>query len=104
MLAAPAPALTVTARDCREGAEFIGNAARSRDNGMSAQRFVARLDEDLVLIQSVKPELRWFARDDDDARFLRGWVLRVFEEPALPELHGSLFLKECLAISTRAGG
>ncbi len=91
-------ALTVTPQDCREGADFIGNAARSRDNGMPAARFIARLDEDLILIQSVAPALRWFARDDEDARFLRGWVTRVFEEPALPELHGTAFLAECLAL------
>jgi hypothetical protein len=98
-----ARALTVTAQDCREGAEFIGNAARSRDNGMPAARFIGRLDEDLILIQSVAPALRWFAHDADDARFLRNWVLRVFDEPALPELHGTAFLDECLALALRAG-
>ena len=97
-----AGAVTVTPQDCREGAEFIGNAARSRDNGMPAARFVARLDEDLVLIQSVAPQLRWFARDEDDARFLRSAVLRVFEEPVLPELHGEAFLGECMALVLRA--
>jgi len=102
LLAAPACALTVTPQDCREGAEFIGNAARSRDNGMSAARFIARLDEDLVMIQSVPAELRWFARDADDARFLRGAVLRVFDEPALPELHGATFFDECMALALRA--
>lgn len=102
LVCGPTSALTVTPQDCREGADFIGNAARSRDNGMSAARFVARLDEDLVLIQSVAPDLRWFARDDDDARFLRGAVLRVFEEPALPELHGATFLDECMALALRA--
>lgn len=98
----PAGALTVTPQDCREGADFIGNAARSRDNGMPAARFVARLDEDLVLIQSFAPELRWFARDDDDARLLRGAALRVFAEPALPEAHGEAFLSECMALVLRA--
>jgi len=37
-----AGALTVSPQDCREGADFIGNAARSRDNGMPAARFIAR--------------------------------------------------------------
>jgi hypothetical protein len=101
-LSEPAIALTVTPQDCREGAEFIGNAARSRDNGMSAARFIARLDEDLVMIQSVPKELRWFARDADDARFLRGAVLRVFDEPALPQLHGATFFDECMALALRA--
>ena len=98
----PAGALTVSPQDCREGADFIGNAARSRDNGMPAARFIARLDEDLVLIQSFAPELRWFARDDDDARLLRSATVRVFEEPALPELHGESFLSECMALVLRA--
>ncbi len=98
----PAGALTVSPQDCREGADFIGNAARSRDNGMPAARFIARLDEDLVLIQSFAPELRWFARDDDDARLLRSAAVRVFDEPALPELHGESFLSECMALVLRA--
>jgi hypothetical protein len=100
---APARALTVTPQECHEGADFIGNAVRSRDNGMPARQFIARLDEDLVLIQAYSPEIRWFAHDEDDARFLRGWVLRVFQDPSLPELHGRTFLADCLATATSTG-
>jgi len=42
-----------------------------------------------VLIQSFAPELRWFARDDDDARLLRSAAVRVFEEPRSPSCTAS---------------
>ena len=98
-----AHALSVTAQECREGADFIGNAARSRDNGMPAARFIARLDEDLILIKAFAPAMRWFAHADADARFLRSWVVRVFDEPALPEVHGTAFLSECMALTPGTG-
>lgn len=90
-----AAALTVAEADCREGADFIANAARSRDNGMSGEAFKDRLEADLVAIRSFAPALRWFARDEEDAQLLRVWVDRVFgDKPAPARVHGE-FLAAC---------
>jgi hypothetical protein len=54
----PAIALTVVASDCVEGSTFIENAARSRDNGMSSEAFLAQFDGDLELIKALPPAVR----------------------------------------------
>ncbi len=82
--------------DCLEGSDFIANAARAREHGMTREAFVARLDEDLLLIHAFPPELRWFARDEDDARFLRAEVEIVFDVPESPDAHRADFLRACL--------
>jgi hypothetical protein len=93
--ATPAHALTVEEQDCREGSDFIANAARARDAGMSAERFKARLEEDLILIRAYPPQLRWFARDEDDAQILREWVDRVFDGKPTPLEIQRRFLAAC---------
>lgn len=92
-------ALTVTPRDCLEGAQFIENAAHARNNGISEQAFVARLDEDLQMIQAFPPPLRWFAQDEEDAQLLRSGVLRVFAEVRAPKDHAAQFLALCRAVA-----
>lgn len=99
-----AAALTVSPRDCAEGAAFIENAAHARNNGMTRDAFVARLDEDLQIIRAFPPALRWFAQDDDDAALLREAVLNVFAEPLTPQEHGARFFATCHAVATLAGG
>ena len=47
-----AGALTVTLEECNEGADFIRNAAFSRDNGAKADEFLRRLEDDLLLTAS----------------------------------------------------
>ncbi len=59
-----ASALTVTLDECTEGADFIRNAALSRDNGIRAEEFLRRLEDDLVAIQSVPPALRFVKLTD----------------------------------------
>ena len=93
----PASAITVEPQDCREGADFVGNAARSRDNGLDRERFIDRLESDLVMLQSVPPRLRWFARDDDDAQLLRRWSHRVFSLGEPVDRLQREFLADCLA-------
>jgi hypothetical protein len=92
-----AAALTVTLEECAEGADFIRNAALSRDNGARADAFLRRLEEDLVLIQSVPPALRWFVRDEDDEAMLRTATIGVFAEPRGPHDHHRDFLAGCRA-------
>ena len=87
-------------RECREGGDFIRNAALARDSGYTREFFVARLEEDFELIRAFPPELRWFVRDADDERFLRVEVETVFGTPTGSEQHRAGFLERC---TQRAG-
>jgi len=93
----PAIALTVVASDCVEGSTFIENAARSRDNGMSSEAFLAQFDGDLELIKALPPAVRWFVQDDEDAALLRSAVVEVFAERREPGAHARAFLSRCRA-------
>ena len=90
-----AAALPHSSRECREGGDFIRNAALSRDYGITREFFVGRLEDDLVSIRAFPPALRWFAHDTDDEAFLRAEVLAVFDAPAASELHRDGFLERC---------
>lgn len=85
------PSLT----ECLEGSDFVGNAALSRDNGISEQKFIARLQEDFILIHAFPAELRWFVHDADDEAYLLDAAREVFERPTLPEQHRRAFLDSC---------
>lgn len=82
--------------ECFEGADFIANAALSRENGMSRTAFLGRLEEDLELIQAYPPQLRWFAKDEEDEAFLTQAARDVFDRPLAPEQHRARFLAACL--------
>ncbi len=92
---AGAAALPHSSRECREGGDFIRNAALTRDAGFSREFFVGRLEDDLVTIRAFPPSLRWFVHDNDDEAFLRAEVLSVFDAPAASELHRDGFLERC---------
>ena len=83
--------------DCREGADFIANAARSRDNGMPRDAFMGRLEDDLVVIRAFPPAMRWFAKSVADERFLLQAAAQVFDAPLSPARHHAAFLAACLA-------
>ncbi len=93
----PLQASTPSVETCFEGSDFITNAAIARENGMTRAAFVARVEEDLVLIRSFPVELRWFVVDEDDERFLRSAVAEVFDSPRSPELHRAGFLAACFS-------
>jgi hypothetical protein len=95
LAAAGAAASVPTLSDCFEGSDFIANAAMSRDNGMSRAAFLDRLEQDLFAIRAYPAELRWFAKDEDDERFLHAAAEDVFDAPALPQTHRALFLRAC---------
>jgi hypothetical protein len=86
--------------ECREGSDFIRNAALSRDGGASREFFVGRLEEDLLTIRAFPPALRWFVHNPDDEVFLRSEVEAVFDAPLSSELHRAGFLERC---TQRAG-
>lgn len=95
-----AGASTLSVADCFEGSDFIANAAVARENGMSRDAFLDRMEEDFQLIQAFPPALRWFAHDEDDARFLLQSAREVFDAPDAPEGHRAHFLAACFARST----
>jgi len=100
--ALPAPAIEVEPGECREASQFIGNAARARDNGYSREKFVARFDEDIMLLSSMRPETRWFVHGDNETRFLRAAILSVYDAPRPPAAHEGSFLAACLEAAGRA--
>jgi len=87
------PSLT----ECLEGSDFVGNAALSRENGVSAKKFMDRMQQDFTLIHAFPQELRWFVHDPDDESYLLGAARDVFERPASPEEHRRTFLESCFA-------
>jgi hypothetical protein len=96
----PAVASTLTVEECFEGSDFIANAARARENGISRHDFLARLADDFELIHAYPPPLRWFAKDEEDEQFLSRAAQEVFDIPDSPEGHRARFLSACFARST----
>jgi hypothetical protein len=94
---APAGGHERTLEECLEGGDFIANAARSRDNGMTKAEFLGRLFDDIRLIQAFPPQLRWFVVDPQDAEFLVAEAANVFDSPLRPEAHRAQFLSRCFA-------
>jgi hypothetical protein len=87
--------------ECREGGDFIRNAALSRDGGATRAFFVGRLEEDFLTIRAFPPSLRWFVHDEDDEVFLRAEVEAVFDAPAPSEQHRAGFLERCVRRAER---
>ena len=86
--------------ECLEASDFVGNAALSRENGISAQKFIERMQQDFTLIHAFPQELRWFVHDLDDELYLLGATRDVFERPEPPEEHRRAFLESCFARMT----
>jgi len=83
--------------ECSEGGEFIRNAALARDNGVTREFFLVKLEEDLSLIQSFPPHLRWFVQDSGDEKLLTDAVVNVFDVPLKAEQHEASFIGACIA-------
>jgi hypothetical protein len=94
----------LTLAECTEGGEFIRNAALARDNGVTREFFVNKLAEDLILIQSFPPQLRWFVQDANDEKFLSDAVFKVFDEPMKAEQHEASFIGACLQTAEAPDG
>lgn len=90
-----------SARECREGGDFIRNAALSRDNGITREFFVGRLEDDLATLRGLPAPLRWFVQDLGDESFLRTEVAEVFDAPQASERHQAAFLERCIQRSER---
>ena len=95
LLPVAAAAQQHSARECREGGDFIRNAALSRDSGATRDFFVGRLEDDFETIRAFPPAMRWFVHNADDEVFLKGEVEAVFDAPQNSEQHRSAFLERC---------
>lgn len=104
MWALQALAHPLTLTECSEGGEFIRNAALARDNGMTRELFVDKFTEDLVMIQSFPPQLRWFVQDSGDEKLLSDAVFKVFDEPMSAEQHESSFIGTCIQTAEAGDG
>ncbi len=94
-----------TSAECREGGEFIRNAALSRDNGLPKDAFLNHLIADLSMIRDLPAAMRWFARDEADESLLIRHAERVYDSPVSPSDHEVAFLAECRrAIDETQGG
>jgi hypothetical protein len=87
----------LSATECAEGSEFIMHAAMSRDNGLAREEFIQRMRGDIMAIQSVPKDLRWFVQDRDDEALLVGHAEGVFDTPQPPQVHQSEFMQTCMA-------
>jgi hypothetical protein len=96
-LSGAAAAHDLTLAECVEGGDFIMHAAMSRENGMTREAFLGRMESDIRAIQQFPPELRWFVQDQDDEEFLTHAARLVFDLPREPESHQSEFLAACTA-------
>ena len=83
-------------QECKEGGEFIRNAALSRDNGINREFFLQKIRDDLLVIRSFPPELRWFAKDDVSERMLLDATIEVFDSPLTAQRHEILFVDVCM--------
>ena len=97
LLAAATPAIASphTSAECREGGEFIRNAAISRDNGLPKDAFLNHLIADLSMIRGLPEELRWFARDEADESLLVRHAERVYGYRMSAKDNEEAFLAEC---------
>jgi hypothetical protein len=96
LLSSGVAAQSHSAGECREGGDFIRNAALSRDGGMTRESFVTRLDDDLQAIRAYPPALRWFVHSPADESFLRTEVEAVFDAPEDSERHRTGFIDRCV--------
>jgi hypothetical protein len=94
-IATPVIASRHTPAECREGGEFIRNAAISRDNGLSRDAFLNHLIADLSMIRSLPEGVRWFARDEADESLLVRHAERVYDQYTPPKNSEEAFLAEC---------
>ncbi len=96
VLAGPSAASRPSMNECFEASDFIGNAALSRDSGMSPGAFLGRMEDDFVAIRAFPNDLRWFAHDPDDESFLLSEAREVFKHPEPAEAHRRAFLQACV--------
>ena len=60
------------------------------------------MEEDLTLIQSFPPHLRWFVQDSGDEKLLTEAVVNVFDAPLKAEQHEASFIGACIATTNPA--
>ena len=104
MWAIQAMAHPLSPAECSEGGEFIRNAALARDNGITREFFVNKLVEDLIVIESFPPQLRWLVQDANDEKLLSEAVFSVFDEPMAADQHQASFFGACMQTAGSTDG
>lgn len=97
LLSSPAAAHDLSVNECKEGSDFIRNAAVARDNGVEEEAFIDRISDDIEVIRSFPPQLRWFIQDDSDAKLLISAADNVFRHPKSAHAHQIDFFNDCIA-------
>lgn len=92
-----ATAGTPSSDECAEAADFIGNAAQARENGMTRSAFLDQMQSDFDSIRTFPNELRWFVHDENDEAFLLDAAREVFDRPQSPQLHRVAFFHGCMS-------
>jgi len=103
LLASHAPQSTahqLSVNECKEASDFIRNAAMARDNGMAESTFIDKIRDDLEIIRAFPPQLRWFVKDEDDAKLLISAAVNVFQNPKSPRAHQLEFFNACVETAT----
>ncbi|MGZ3237585.1 MAG: hypothetical protein ACXWIN_01000 [Burkholderiaceae bacterium] len=88
---------SLSVNECKEGSDFIRNAAVARDNGAAEMSFIDRISDDIEVIRAFPPQLRWFVQDDDDAKLLLSAAVNVFHHPKSAHTHQVEFFNDCIA-------
>lgn len=96
VMLSPLAAHELSISECKEGADYIRNAAISRDHGISEAKFMQIFETDMRMIQAVPKELRWFVQDEEDEAFLRAQLDEVFNRPQPPQQHAKAFGEACV--------
>jgi hypothetical protein len=97
LLPARSSAHSLSVNECKEGSDFIRNAAVARDNGAAETSFIDRISDDIEIIRAFPPQLRWFVQDDDDAKLLLSAAVNVFDHPKSAHAHQVDFFNNCIA-------
>ena len=92
------------ASECVQAGDFIKNAALARDGGMPEADFISRIRDDIEIIQSFPPHMRWFVQDEEDAEFLIAAATDVFQKPRMAIEHQRDFVKACLVKASEKPG
>jgi len=86
----------VSVSECKEASDFIKNAALARDNGVVETIFIDRIRDEIEIIRAFPPHLRWFVKDESDAKLLLTAAVNVFKHPKTARDHQIDFFNACV--------
>lgn len=84
-----------SAKECRQAGQFIYDAARSREDGITRKQFIGQMLSDFQTILAFPKKVRWFVKDKSDEKFLLSAAENVYDHPQAPAAHRRAFLARC---------